>query len=225
MSGYKTKIIKENLPVILAVVAALLFNNWLLGFILNPHIIFTANAISDLSSAGQPHAMWFQLLDILSGITFVLLGVLLIREKYINDAKTIAIASIILGLANILDATSPVECTYQCKTGLYASLSHLHTYTSVVIVATLFVLTLSGLLFAIKNDNQKLKLLSLGTTAFTIFSIVFALVIFLINHSFSSHGYGPVQELQMIIFGIWLVYFCYLLSNSQHRLASNLQHR
>jgi hypothetical protein len=225
MSGYKTKIIKENLPMMLAVMAALLFNNWLLGFILNPHIIFSADAISDLSSAGQPHALWFQLLDILSGITFVLLGVLLIQKKYINDAKTIAIASIILGLANILDATSPVKCTYQCKAGLYASLSHLHTYTSVVIVAALFVLTLSGLLFAIKNDDQKLKILSLGTAAFTVFSIVFALIIFLINHSFSSHGYGPVQELQMLLFGIWLIYFCYLLPNSQHRLASNLQHR
>jgi len=103
---------KDKMLFILASLAALCFNNWLLGLILNHQLLFKAGAVSELSAAGQPHQVIFRCLDIVSGFLFVALGITIIAKyRSLQRANYLAFGAIVLGIANTADALRYLPCS------------------------------------------------------------------------------------------------------------------
>jgi hypothetical protein len=215
---------RTNTLTLLAIAAAITFNNWLLLLVFNRSLLFSGAAVSAFSLSGQSHATWLQILDILSGFLFIVIG-LIVTQKKVPKHILIAVTIIILGVSNVLDAVFPIKCTRGCEANLVTTFSHVHTYTSILITFTLLALPLMGWLYAKEQANKKFLFSSLGTLLYSVFSVLFALFIFWHNRSFSAQGYGPIQEIQMFIFGIWLVHLCSLIAKQNAMLASNLQQR
>ncbi len=195
------------------ILAALTFNNWLLGSIFNQRLFNHWGTISELSAPGQPHAALFRGLDVLSGLLFILLALQLFRQlNYKNIfAKIALIFMAVLGLANIGDALMPLKCAPSlqgaCGERVNLSLSNLqlpsHLLTSTLIVVSFFVLPLVGYFYAKRCSLKTLQAGSLAALAVMLASLAFGA-----KDYFSSTGsIAPAQWLQMLTIGWWFILF------------------
>src|SRR5689334_16861189 len=97
---------RQNLSGIAAVVAALTFNNWLAAPFLNRRLLQAGGSISELSVHSQPYAHFFQALDILSGLAFVVFSLLItdLMSNKFYSRQILVYGTALFGLANIVDA-------------------------------------------------------------------------------------------------------------------------
>jgi hypothetical protein len=98
---------------LLVVLLALLYNDWLLGYLLNPHMSANRSLISELSASNQPHHWIFRSLDITAGIITLAfahhiwkLATRTSRQKRLLLTTFFAV----VGLDSIIDACLPIAC-------------------------------------------------------------------------------------------------------------------
>jgi len=125
----------------LAVLAGLLYSSWPLGYMLNPVTAHSAFA-SELEAAHQPYNWLFVALDITSGITMLILGLMQWRKATGTLLRTSIIAYSVFALLVIVAALVPFNCNSQltqCGDMLHSPLLLIHGLASVVSVGALFV--------------------------------------------------------------------------------------
>ena len=205
---------KDNKLFILACVAALCFNNWLLGFVLNPDLIFKGGAVSELSAAGQPYLIIFRSLDIVSGILFIAIGTsVLIHYRNCRSSILLGLATITLGVSNTVDALKNLPCsetlTKACAIPVDVSNSHFtipqHGYSSVAVALCYLLLPLAGLFYGRRINSRRIMIISGVLLSLAACYIIASTSEYIITKSFTEKAKGPSQEIQMLLLGIWFV--------------------
>lgn len=206
--------------------AALVFNNWLLGIILNTRLFLAGGSVSEFSAGGQPHAALFRALDILAGALIVALGGLVYRYRSHDGGwRGIAVCLIILGLANCADALLPLPCSgtldTTCSAPVHISLHRIslpdHALSSLVIAAA-YVL-IPALAIAHKSV-RRFKFISIVTLSLTALFFVFLGLESIFENGLIDHLAGYFQELQMLAFGWWLIALAGQISRQATRKQS-----
>ncbi len=226
--------ILEKLPTsrryvsVIVFLAALTYNNWLLAFIFNRRLLLHDGSVSELSVISQPHSWLFRLMDILSGLLFIVLAVLAYRlMKTSHTSRRWAYMLIIgvaaFGLANALDASFPLNCSdtlsRSCNMPIEIDFSRIilpsHAYSSLIIAVGYFLLPLAGYMYARSNRLRGLERVSLVTIGVAIFSCASAMHGYLHQKSLTVHTAGLPQEIQMLILGWWLVVWFYSIKPNE----------
>ncbi len=172
-------------------------------------------SVSELSIAGQPHAWIFRALDILSGILFILLAILLAKRMADSRSRNfLVVTTAILGGASIFDGALPLRCSEtlnsSCTIPVSFSWSHVivptHGYSSIIIAVSYFLLPLAGLIYAHRQSKaQFFKIVSFIAVVEALFSFSIAVAGYVAHHGYSLKALGPSQEFQMALLGIWFI--------------------
>lgn len=200
--------------------AAVTYNNWVLGRWLNP-ILFKANgSVSEFSVHGQPHYWLFRLLDITSGLLLVFAALLFVnRLGGSGFGRLVLTFMVLLGAANVADALSTLPCSEtlsaQCNIPVSLSLSHYqvpaHGYSSTIIALCYLLLPLAGLGWSLRRQLWPATLISAVTVVDALVSLGLALANYANSRTLSVRTSGAGQEIQMVILGFWLVVFYFLV--------------
>ncbi len=221
--------------------ATLTFNNWLLAVVLNRTLFLRGGAVSELSALGQPYAVVFRSLDIISGLLFITAAALLLQYQVLRRLKTyyaLIGLTAVFGVANTIDALIPLRCSVtlaaSCETPVHISLSHFtipsHGYSSVIIALCYLALPVVGYLFAHRAKMAAFKAVSLALIAIAGVSFVAVSADYLFLHTLSERAWGPSQELQMLAFSLWFIAWyaaqlpvqTRLVLSPRRRVAANL---
>ena len=215
--------------------AVLTFNNWFLAFFFNKRLLLGGGAVSELSALSQPHAYLFRVLDVVSGLLFVLAALLIIRHLgYIKTRLQyiLVAATALFGLANALDALLPLNCSETinstCNLTVRLSLTHPyipdHGYSSALIALSYLLLPAIGLWLAFRYRFWALSAISAMTIIIAVISVLSFLAGFWVTHSWSIRATGLSQELQMIAFGLWFIacYKTFLHSKPESAVETNI---
>lgn len=209
---------RRNLPVALACLSALAFNNWLLALVLNRHLFLKDGSISEFSVPSQPYSWVFRVADIVSGLLFLALSVWVFKfmktkQKTYKWLYILAICLAIFGVANGVDALLPLNCSNtinsSCQITVALSLSHIilpsHAYSSIFIAVSYFLLPLAGYKYARDNQLKAFERVSLIGLGVAILSLATAIQEYVRQSSFTVHTSGYPQEAQLLVIGWWLV--------------------
>ncbi len=192
------------------------FNNWFLGILLNGPLFLKGGAVSEFSASGQPYALVFRSLDIMSGLLFIAAALLLLQYQIARQRLSHLVLiglTAVFGAANMVDALIPLRCSVtramSCDTPVHLSLAHFtmpsHGYSSVVIALCYLVLPLAGYVLAHRVHLIAFKTVSLALLMIAAVSLVAAGSEYLFSHTFSERAWGPSQELQMLAFSLWFI--------------------
>jgi hypothetical protein len=123
----------------IALVTAVLYNIWPLGYLLDPGVLHNSY-ISVLEVSGKPYSKLFMFADILTGAMVVILG--LVIRKLNTSSNSVVFSYIVFGLATIMEAVIPissrcVETVSSCGTSLSQVLT-LHDIASILAAFSLF---------------------------------------------------------------------------------------
>ena len=200
----------------MAILAALSFNNWLLGLVLNHNLFFKGGAVSEFSALDQPHQLVFRILDVTSGVLFVILAVLLAKiMPRVRGYRWLIFGAVALGISNAVDATQPLTCSEtlskSCSIPVQVSLHHLtipsHGYSSVSIAICYLLLPVAGWVWANQIKSKNFKIISMVLSLVAVGYLTAAVIEYLVTGSFSEKAWGPTQEVQMLLLGTWFVYW------------------
>ncbi len=221
----------RKLPITLAGLAAIAFNNWLLALVLNPHLFLKDGSVSEFGVPSQPYSWVFRIADAFSSLLFLALSA--IAFKYIKTTEKtrkwvfiLAVGLAVFGIANGVDALLPLNCSdtinSSCQVTVALSLSHIilpsHAYSSVIIAVSYFLLPLAGYKYARANQLRAFERVSLITLGVAILSFITALHEYAHQHSLTVHTAGFPQEAQMLIIGWWLVTWFYSIRSDKQAL-------
>jgi hypothetical protein len=204
-------------------VTALVFNNWLLAPFLDGRVLAAGGPVSDLSVTTEPHAAIFRALDVLAGVLFVIVALLLAKKLPKTKAMNVIIGvTAVLGFANVVDAVIPLNCAEalagHCKVAVDLSLSHYampsHGYSSIIIGAIYFVLPIAGLVYARQKQLHLLASVSIASLVAACLSLV-PTVQHYILHQPASGSLWELQQLEMVMIGMWFVVLFSPLFSSQ----------
>lgn len=204
------------------------FNNWLLAIFFNPALLMRDGSVSELSVISQPHAWLFRSLDIFSALLFLALAVLMgqkIRPLKLGG-RLIILATVILGAGNFFDALIPLNCSQTlssaCQLPVNLSLHHLvlpdHAYSSIAIGLSYFLLPLGGLIYALQMRLRTFMQISALVLVIALISLFSVLGEYVAKNSFSVRTFGLTQEIQMLIIGLWFIFWYYSRSSSKRAL-------
>lgn len=191
----------------LAIVIALLYNDWLLGPILNPHMSSVRSLISELSALSQPYHAVFQTLDITAGIlTLLFVGFVWRFTKSMSKKERLILTGLIafIGLDSIIDASLPIRCApsvnFHCS---------LLAFNSAVTDAHLIESNIAGVGIAIapllwwwlhRKNSPRFAKVSLSFALLQILAGVFALIVRISG----KDKYGLIQRIYECGLGIWI---------------------
>lgn len=163
----------------LAIFAAILYNIWPLGYVLDPNVLHNSY-VSSLEVSGKPYAWLFILADILTGLVAIIIGFGI--RKTISHNRVSFIAYILFGLATSIDAIIPIashceESISACGIALSQILSP-HDIASIVAAFSIFTILLNAKHQFSKNNLKIFKWISVvywmwcATGIFLIISVV-----------------------------------------------------
>lgn len=194
----------------LSLAAVLLYNNWLLALVLNPHGTWAGATTSELGATDQPWSWLFRSLDVASGLLFLLGAAAVFRLAVTKVTRNILLLTVAaLGLSTIVESLLlPLRCSsalsrvceQQEKLGIVGWKHEFHIIESLVSYFLIWLLPVT-VLAIVRNRpaGRKLKAWSWG--------LVFFMIIWGIETAFKySHGtasYGYEQRLFVVIFSIW----------------------
>lgn len=197
--------------------AVLAFNNWLLGLIFDRRLLLHGAAVSELSVPSVPHAWLFRVLDIVSGVLFIVVALILAKRppKKGKSHVFLITGTLVLGIANIVDGLFPLHCSdtanAACTIPVRISLTHFalpdHAYSSIIIGASYLALPLAGLIYSWLHKLRAFMIVSGVATIAALVSFATAIEHYIIKNSFSVHTLGFSQEAQMLLFGIWFIFW------------------
>lgn len=196
-----------------AVLCALAFNNWILALFLNHQLLLANGSVSEFSAVDQPYSWVFRSLDILSGISFLLLTLWWQLKTRGRDKPSLLlfIGGLILGVSNLADALAPLHCSETlssvCSEPISLSLNHFllpdHAYTSIGVGIGYFLMPLGGWLYARHRRLNKLSIASRLVLALTI-ALFLTLIYEYATVGITVRASGITQEIQMLGVGAWL---------------------
>lgn len=141
---------------LLAVIAALLYNSWPLGYLLNPSVERHALA-SELQAPHQPYNWVFVLTDVLAGMLMVGVGLYQMKRFQFHHGRLVAICLLLFGALVALAALTPLTCDptlSACGPLLRSPTILVHGFASIVSVGMLFL----ALLIALRSALHKHRL-------------------------------------------------------------------
>ena len=212
--------------------AALAYNNWLLGPLLNHNLFAHNGSVSEYSVASQPYHWLFQSLDTASGILLIIIGYGLSQKiKGGRTGKILAIGTIALGVANIWDAVFKLPCSEtlnrSCSIPISLTPSHIqlpgHAYSSVVIGVCYLLLPAAALVYGLRHKLRTLLVLSFLLVSSSLISLASAVHGYAHAGALTTKTSGSGQEIQMLLVGIWLVVCLLALENSSRLFDSGGQ--
>ncbi len=193
----------------LSLAALVLYNNWLLGIIINPHATLVGATISELSIAGQPGALLFRSLDVLSGILFLLGAGAIISFASVRKLRLILVLGVsTLGISTIIESFLSLDCSsaLDAKCLQHERLGAVSWQHNFHIVESLFTY---GLMFLLPLAIY--LVLRRGTQAYRLKRSSFWLMVFMviwcaegaIRFSQNAGSYGYEQRLFVLLFSLW----------------------
>lgn len=163
------------LPTLLAVLAALLYSSWPLGYWLDP-VVERSSMASELQAAHHPYNWFFIATDVLAGLFVILVGAWQ-WSRVQKVSQRLAISNYVLfGALVIVAAASPLPCnpaTHQCGPLIDNYRVLLHGIASIASVTFLFVslVALTPSAFS-KNRHYGLRVVfTLLLLAWTVFAV------------------------------------------------------
>lgn len=175
-------LLKSNLKYLyaLSISAALLYDSWPIGRLLNPTVSRKSLA-SGLEAVGQPYNWLFIGGDIVSSlfvITFSLLILQKLKDKkqyqYINISL---ICAIIFGLGTIVDALLPLRCIQEIQNCPSFTVDHqLLAHGIFSILASVFLFISMVILWYYKRQSTLLSIFLFGYIVFGVVSLVEAII-------------------------------------------------
>lgn len=195
--------------------AVLSFNNWLLAIVFNRQLLLRDGSVSEFSVASQPHSWLFRSLDIISGLLFLAVAVLIYKKTRPGGigARIIILATTLLAIGNFFDALIPLNCSEalsaNCQLPVNISLTHLvlpdHAYSSIAIGLSYFLLPLGGFIYGKARGWRTFMYISAAVLAVALISFISVLGNYATKNSFSIRTFGLSQEIQMMVIGFWFV--------------------
>ncbi len=149
---------------LLALVAAILYSSWPLGYILNP-FVGTHDLASQLEATHQPYNWLFIVMDVLAGLVVTIIAVMQINRNAHNLIRACVIGYGIFGLLVTVAALTPLNCNISsdtCGPVLRNPELIIHGGASILSVGFLFLSTLALGATAIR-ENMKLGRWIFGT--------------------------------------------------------------
>jgi hypothetical protein len=224
--------VRRRLTVI-GLLAALSYNNWLLGPILNPNLWRHNGSVSEYSVTNQPAHLIFRFLDIIAGLLLIYLGYrlfLLIKERPFGRPAAILLA--FLGLSNIFVAmlvlpwsqTLSARCQVPLSFSIHNFHMPLHAYSSSLIGVCYFLVPLLVLIYSFKAKLSRLAVFSTIILLDSLYALVSALVEYQRNGGPTTKTSGAGQEVEMIMLGIWLVMCAYELVTNRSKMVPDMGH-
>ena len=217
---------------LLAGLAALAYNNWLLGIFLNHNLFVHNGSISEFSVPSQPYHWLFQLLDIISGVMMIWLGWRLWEKlKPSRSGRWLGVSIAVLGAANIFDAFFKLPCSEtlnpNCHIPVNLSFSSYslpaHAYSSVVIGACYLILPVAAAVYSYRRGLKPVVWASLIIIVDDLFSLVSVIEDYIRNGGPTTRTSGSGQQIQMLLLGLWLTITVYVIARHNYRfqLATN----
>lgn len=195
--------------------AVLTFNNWVLAIIFNRRLLLHDGSVSEFSIVSQPHAWLFRTLDIISGLLFLVLAIVVARNIKWRSAggRLLILGIVLLGAGNFFDALIPLHCSElvnsTCVVPVSLSLHHFvmpsHAYSSIAIGLSYFLLPLGGLIYGLQNRRRVFVYISGILLLVALISFASVLGQYIVKNSFSVRTFGITQETQMLLIGLWFV--------------------
>ena len=192
---------------------AFLYNDWILGFILNPHMSANRSLISELSATTQPHHWVFQVLDISAGIiTLACVPYIWHLTAHVAKSKRWLLTGLFLfvGLDSIVDASLPITCA----PSLNRSCAWLNTQ-SFISNAHLIESNVAGTAIAIAplawwwlHSTKKHRHLSVASIWLIVIELAVGIAALIVRVT-SQDNYGGIQRLYQLALGIWISLLVY----------------
>jgi hypothetical protein len=192
----------------LAAGLAFLYNDWILGYVLNPHMSANRSLISELSATTQPYHWVFQILDITAGVvTLACARYIWHLTEHISTQKRWLLTGIFLfiGLDSIVDASLPIACAPSVEAacsllGTHSIVTQAHLIESNVAGATIAIAPITWWLL---HKSGKHRHLSLASIWLIIIETAVGLTALIVR--FTHHGnYGGIQRIYQGALGIWV---------------------
>lgn len=152
---------------IFAVVAAVLYNSWPLGYVLDPVVERHALA-SELQAPHRPYNWVFILTDVAAGLIVAGIGAYQLKRFHFRHGRLIAACIIVFGLLVAMAAIVPLRCDptiAACGPLIHSPMIVLHGFASVGSVIMLF----AALVISLQAARQK------GTLSFTLATVILLL--------------------------------------------------
>lgn len=213
-----------------SIAAIVLYNNWLLGFLLNPQATLAGATTSELGASGQPWNALFRVLDISAGLLFLLgAGAVVSLAASKRLRATLLLAVLVLGVSTIVESLIPLNCSSALdkicsqkeRLGLLSWQNNFHMIESVVsyVLLSLFPLVILQILH-FKSGFYLLKKWSFVLIAFMILWAIDSYI----RYSHKATSYGFEQRMFIVIFSYW--YFQTILlfkrsPKSKHELEAS----
>lgn len=201
-------------------VLALLYNDWILGSFLNPHMSPYRSLISELSAVTQPYHWVFQSLDITAGIltlVFVMFVWQFTKDLRKRDRYILVGLFAFIGLDSMLDASLPIACAPSMDSACnllatHSILTNIHLIESNIAGVGAFLAPVLWWFYC-RGKNFMISQVSFW---FVVIQVAAGLGIVLIKLS-GMHDYGMFQRVYEIGLGIWVgvvAVDCYALQTS-----------
>ena len=186
------------------------YNDWILGYCLNPQMSANRASISELSAITQPYHAVFQTLDIIAGILTLVCVVYVWRfTEHITPHKRWLLLGLFLfiGLDSIVDASLPIACAPSVDPS--CSFSLLGTQ-SIITRAHLIESNIAGTVIAIapiawwwlhrSGKHRHIAIASIWLIAVEL-AVGISAVIVRFTH---NANYGGIQRIYQGVLGIWV---------------------
>jgi hypothetical protein len=168
--------LRLRVSMILAVVAAVAYCSWPLGYLLNPAVSRRGLA-SELAALHQPYNWLFIALDVLAGALVLTVTGLLWQRSADRVRKTILVNFAIFGLLTAIDALMPMSCEpslTSCPSLSHQPLLVLHGIASIGASIGLFISAVLVWWQKRKHTGAGImSILMVGWTLFGVFSLYF----------------------------------------------------
>lgn len=203
-------IIKKIKPItILALLLAVTYNSWPLGYLINSRVAKIGMA-SDLEASGMPYNWLFVGCDILVGLISVVIVLMVLKNKSrINKQSLIAICGFLLfSISTAAAALTPLNCSQQLNTCGYRGnqITGIHDVISGIAALGLFI----SMLIICINAARKTKIYRFNIFALTVWVILGVLYALMALPSINTisvvqHLAIICQQLLLVVSGVLII--------------------
>ncbi len=191
-----------------AILAAIIYNSWPLGYLLNPSVAGTGLA-SDFEASGQPYNWFFVACDVLFGVLVVSLTLWLMKDRAKWRSSIIYVAGLAaFGIFTAVSALIPLHCHADIRTCGYDVDQTLgwHDITGAIAALGLFAAMAAAIGWAAGRLSLAMKLITL---VWSLTGLWF-LYVSVVNDHFWTSAIVPSQEVFLVLSGIGPVLAVYI---------------
>lgn len=194
-----------------ALTGIILYNNWVLAIVVNPHATWAGATTSELGVQGQPWANMFRTLDVLAGLCFLLgIGAIIKVGKTPREQFMLRVGMLVLGISTISESILRLSCSSAlnktCAIEEHADgVDWQHTFhiaESVISYALLLLLPLA-VYWALRGLSHVQHLQVWSKTLLAVMIIWF--VESIARFAMDADAFGYEQRGFIIVFSVWFV--------------------